>query len=140
MPTYGCGVKRQDREGLLDWGDGIFQGWRGTALPYLVRMNTIIETPFFTRKSAQVWQPFERDAFINFIAKNPMAGVVIPGSGGIRKVRWSKEGTGKRSGVRVVYYNKTAFETWLLAVYAKNEVENLSINALKMMKEDIHGQ
>ncbi len=49
-------------------------------------------------------------------------GVVIPGSGGVRKLRWCAEGRGKRGGVRVIYYWRTRQgEIWLLTIYAKNE-------------------
>lgn len=48
----------------------------------------------------------ERIAFINWIAANPLSGDVIPHSGGCRKVRWSRNGIGKRGGVRVIYFNQ----------------------------------
>ena len=112
---------------------------RGTALPYLAGMNTIIEFQVFHQKASRLLTEPELDELICFIASNPYSGVVIPGSGGIRKLRWSRQGTGKRSGVRVVYYNKTRTETWLLAIYAKSEKESLSVNALLRMKESIDG-
>jgi hypothetical protein len=43
-------------------------------------------------------------AFVDFIARNPEAGDVIPETGGVRKIRWSRQGSGKRGGVRVVYF------------------------------------
>jgi hypothetical protein len=48
----------------------------------------------------------ERLEFVGWIAANPLAGDVIPGSGGCRKVRWSRSGMGKRGGVRVIYFNR----------------------------------
>ncbi|OQW94205.1 MAG: transcriptional regulator, partial [Beggiatoa sp. IS2] len=63
---------------------------------------------------------------------------VIPGSGGVRKVRWSRKGSGKRGGVRVIYYNRlTNGEIWLLLIYAKSEQENIPAHILKAIKTEI---
>ena len=103
-------------------------------------MNTIIETRVFTKKAAAIWSEPEKDDFIGFIARTPLAGKVIPGTGGVRKVRWKRQGTGQRGGVRVIYYNNTLTETWLLTLYAKGDIEDMSVNELKRMREAIHGQ
>lgn len=66
-------------------------------------MLTIVETSIFIKYAKMVWNDEERVEFINWIAANPLAGDVIPNSGGCRKVRWSREGMGKRSGVRVIF-------------------------------------
>jgi len=65
---------------------------------------TVVEVDLFPAKAAEVWNDSERLEFISFIAQNPEAGHLIPGSGGVRKVRWSRAGAGKRGGVRVIYY------------------------------------
>ena len=65
---------------------------------------TIVETVPFLRQAASLWKEDERRAFVDFIAANPEAGAVIPDTGGVRKIRWSRPGTGKRSGVRVIYF------------------------------------
>ena len=62
---------------------------------------TVAETPLFVRQAAEVWDEAEHDAFVTFIASNPEIGDVIPDTGGVRKVRWSRAGSGKRGGVRV---------------------------------------
>ena len=77
--------------------------------------------------------------FVVYIADTPDAGEVVPGSGGVRKIRWSKEGAGKRGGVRVIYFNSANKETWLLTMYAKSERENISAHELKKIKEAING-
>lgn len=59
---------------------------------------TVIETAMFRRYASDVWDDDERVAFIDFIAENPEAGDVIRETGGLRKVRWSREGMGKRGG------------------------------------------
>ena len=57
---------------------------------------------------------------------------MVPGSGGIRKVRWSRAGTGKSGGVRVIYYVRTVQEDIvLLTLYAKSKTDNLTGAKLK---------
>ncbi|UZE28495.1 hypothetical protein LOY63_24805 [Pseudomonas asplenii] len=72
-----------------------------TALPYFLPMYTIIETEVFKRSAEPIWDEGERHEFIIWIAGNPLAGDVIPGTGGLRKVRWSRMGMGKQGGTRV---------------------------------------
>jgi hypothetical protein len=62
-------------------------------------------------------------------------GSVIRGSGGVRKVRWVREGTGKSGGVRIVYLTRNEIgEIYLLTMYAKSESENISLNTLKEIR------
>jgi hypothetical protein len=69
----------------------------------------------------------ERAGLVNYLAYHPMAGVMVPGSGGVRKLRWGLEGRGKRGGARVIYfYHDVDMPLFLLEAYAKNERENLS--------------
>jgi len=85
-------------------------------------MRTVIETPTFQKQAAKLWSEDERLSFIDWIAANPLAGDVIPGADGARKVRWSRAGSGKSSGVRVIYFNLSAQEVVLLvAAYGKAE-------------------
>jgi hypothetical protein len=101
-------------------------------------MFTVIETPTFSRLAEDYWTEEERGAFAAFIAVNPDAGDVVPGSGGVRKVRWGLAGRGKRGGVRVIYYNRLADgEIWLLLVYGKNVRENIPAHVLRQIKEEI---
>ena len=102
-------------------------------------MHTIIETSTFSAKATKAWTPTVYEDFIVYIANNPFAGEVVPGSGGVRKVRWGKDGAGKRGGVRVIYFNSAAEETWLLTLYAKNERESIPAHELKKIKEAING-
>jgi hypothetical protein len=66
-------------------------------------VQEVIEIPVFDRYASDIWTMVERDTFIAWIANNPLAGDLIPGTGGLRKVRWSRAGMGKRSGARVIY-------------------------------------
>ena len=61
---------------------------------------TVVETPQFPRQAGDVWTEDERTGFVDFIARNPEAGDVIPETGGVRKLRWRRQGSGKRGGVR----------------------------------------
>jgi hypothetical protein len=64
---------------------------------------------------------------VNFIARNPEAGDVIPETGGVRKLRWGRAGSGKRGGARVIYfYHDARRPLYLLMVYAKAQQEDLS--------------
>jgi hypothetical protein len=74
-------------------------------------------------------------AFITFIAHYPEAGAIIPGSGGVRKVRWPRRGAGKRGGVRVIYYfHGEAMPLFLLTVYAKSRRTDLSESEFRIMR------
>ncbi|MCY1501040.1 Toxin HigB-2 [compost metagenome] len=99
-------------------------------------MLTVIETDEFSTWAAKVWSDSEREAFVDWIAANPEAGDVIPGSGGCRKVRWSRAGMGKRGGARVIYFLRLASgEVVLLIVYAKAKFDNLPASFLAKLKE-----
>ncbi|MFT3847298.1 MAG: transcriptional regulator [Propionivibrio sp.] len=101
-------------------------------------MYTVIETPTFVRLASDYWNDEDRTNFINFIAGVPEAGDVVPGSGGVRKVRWGSAGRGKRGGVRVIYFNHLAHgEIWLLLVYGKSVRENIPAHVLRQIKEEI---
>lgn len=101
-------------------------------------MLTVIETPLFSSLWPDYWAEDERGEFASWLANNPESGDVVPRSGGVRKIRWSRQGMGKRGGVRVIYYNRLANgEIWLLLIYAKNENENIPAHVLKAIKEEI---
>ncbi len=99
-------------------------------------MNTVIETAMFLRYAADVWSDDERAEFVDFIAANADAGDVIPGAAPLRKVRWSRDGMGKRGGVRVIYYMTPAKGTVsLLVVYPKSKIDNLSPDFLQALRK-----
>ncbi len=95
-------------------------------------MQTVIETPTFTKQSDKIWSDDERLDFIDFLVKNPTTGDVIPNSDGARKARWSLKNTGKRGGVRIIYFNqKTNGIIYLIAIYKKAEQSNMSNKNIK---------
>jgi hypothetical protein len=107
------------------------------------KLITVAETPLFMRQAAAVWDDAEREAFVEFIARNPEAGDVIPDTGGVRKIRWGRAGTGKRGGVRVIYfYHDADRPLYLLMVYAKARQENLTPDekrAVRKLAEILQG-
>jgi hypothetical protein len=89
------------------------------------RPLTVAETSVFLRQAERLWAEDERAAFVDYIARNPEAGDLVPDTGGIRKVRWGRSGSGKRGGVRVVYfYHDDTMPLYLLLIYAKAQREN----------------
>lgn len=104
-------------------------------------MFTVVETPEFIVWSAKVWSDDERQEFIDWIAVHTDAGDLIPQSGGLRKVRWSREGMGKRGGARVIFYARNdRGEVVLILVYAKAKFDNISPHVLKAVKEKFDAQ
>ena len=104
-------------------------------------MYTIIETPTFCDDADDLWTEDDRSAFFAWLVENPMAGDVVPGSGGCRKVRWARPGMGKRGGARVVYFNRLSEgEIWLLAIYAKAVQSDIPPRLLKAIKEAIENE
>lgn len=101
-------------------------------------MHTVIETEEFEKLWPIYWTEKERDAFAVFIAENSNAGDVVRGSGGVRKVRWSRAGSGKSGGVRVIYFNHMANgEIWLIFIYAKSKKDSIDGSILKELKNEI---
>ena len=99
-------------------------------------MYTVIETAEFMAFASEVWSDEEREDFIDWICDNPLAGDPIPATGGLRKVRWKRQGMGKRSGARVIYYNRLANgNIVLLLVYAKAKFDNIRPELLRKIKE-----
>jgi len=90
-------------------------------------MQTVMETPIFTRRANALLSAQERTDLITLLAWNPLAGDVIPGTGGVRKLRFAGGGRGKRGAFRVVYYVLTG-ELPIVAItlYGKNEKSDLT--------------
>lgn len=104
-------------------------------------MLTIAETEVFSAIWPKYWNADELGEFCAWLALNPEAGDVIPGSGGCRKVRWGMTGRGKRSGVRVIYFNRVdQGKIWLMTMYAKNVRENIDARILARIREMLDGK
>ena len=91
------------------------------------RPVSVIEFAGYRRRASELLTTGQRDAVIDLVAYEPTCGDIIPGSGGLRKVRIGRDGIGKRGGTRVVYYfYNEEFPILLLALYAKNEKSDLT--------------
>ena len=98
-------------------------------------MQTVVETPVFQRRADKLLSAAERRSLIDFLAWNPDAGQEIPGTGGVRKVRYAAQGKGRSGGVRVIYF--VASETtpiYALLIYGKGEQADLSAEQRRKIK------
>lgn len=97
-----------------------------------------IEASVFTR---YVYEYLSEDEYVGlqiYLSRHPEAGKVVPGTGGVRKVRWAISGKGKSGGVRVIYYFKRQDdEIWLLTIYSKSEIENIPAHILRQISKEI---
>ncbi|HBM3285975.1 TPA: type II toxin-antitoxin system RelE/ParE family toxin [Klebsiella michiganensis] len=99
-------------------------------------MFTFIELQGFSKRRQALLPDDEFRAFQEILINDPEAGDTISGTGGFRKIRWSRPGTGKRGGVRVIYYNVTIKgRIYLALIYPKNEQDELSQEQKKMLKQ-----
>jgi hypothetical protein len=113
---------------------------RTTPQEYGLFMLMVIETSLFQKPWPHYWTEDERGAFASCTARHPVAGDVVPESGGIRKVRWGRAGAGKSSGVRVIYFTRsTEGEVVLLTLYAKSKTDNLTGSKLKEIRHALEG-
>ena len=97
-------------------------------------MLTVVETQAYIAKASRLLGEDERADIITQIANHPEAGVLIRGSGGVRKLRHARAGMGKSGGVRVIYFfHNHDFPIFLLTVFAKNERANLSQAEINQM-------
>jgi hypothetical protein len=97
---------------------------------------TFIESAVFERLCALYLDDDEYAELQQFMMETPEAGQVVPGSGGVRKLRWKRKGMGKRGGLRVIYYVRfQPNEFWMLTLYAKTKQENVPAHILKQLKE-----
>jgi hypothetical protein len=101
-------------------------------------MISFVETRLFTRLVQEYLSDDEYSKLQQTLLANPEAGAVIPGSGGIRKLRWGVAGRGKRGGIRVIYFLRTRQgQIWMLTLYPKNVAENIPAHVLKQIKDEI---
>ena len=101
-------------------------------------MLTVVETLLFQKQWPLYWSEEQQGEFAAYIAEYPDAGDVVPESGGIRKVRWGRAGSGKSGGVRVIYFIRSVEEELvLLTLYSKAKTDNITGAKLKEIRRAI---
>jgi mRNA-degrading endonuclease RelE of RelBE toxin-antitoxin system len=96
-------------------------------------MRRLFLLPQYRRDAARLLGAKEQDEMERHIADDPERHPLIPGGSGMWKARWAGSGRGKRGGVRAIYYFAPPDAVYLVAVYAKNEKENLSDSERKAL-------
>ena len=98
----------------------------------MTTLLSVIETRPYLADAERLMSETERSKVVDTIAAAPESGVVIIGTGGLRKLRIPLQGRGKRGGGRVIYwYHSQGHPAALLAVFAKNEADDLSAEQRK---------
>ena len=101
-------------------------------------MAVFFETPVFTRRVTELLSDDEYAELQKVLVADPNAGDLIPGSGGLRKIRWAIQGRGKRGGARIIYYHLISRDQfYILLIYGKNEQDDLSPEQLRMLKKAV---
>jgi hypothetical protein len=94
-----------------------------------------IETNLFTKQLAAYLSDNEYRELQGFLIEKPNAGDLIQGTGGLRKLRWGAGGKGKRGGIRIIYYWQTMQnQIYMMTLYAKNEMKDLSAKEKKLLR------
>ena len=93
----------------------------------MARLVTVAEMPEFVQRAMRLLSREEQMMLVEYLAANPRAGDLIPGTGGVRKLRWARGGRGKSAGVRAIYYfHSDAVPLYLLTIFGKNEKADLA--------------
>jgi hypothetical protein len=93
-----------------------------------VSLQTVVELPSFVKAAAKLLSEEEIADLIIFLATNPQAGDIIKGAKGLRKLRWQRQGMGKRGGARVIYFFYNPYiPVFLFTVYAKADKVDLNM-------------
>lgn len=101
----------------------------------------VIQTRAFSRRIDDLLGPTEYEDLEWYLSCRPDAGPVIPGSDGLRKLRWRSEGKGKRGGIRVIYYwRRSPSMILLLAAFGKGERTDLSKTEMKMLRKLVEAE
>lgn len=104
-------------------------------------MFSFVETRLFTRLVLRYLSDQEYSELQLTLITDPDAGNVIPGSGGVRKLRWRLSGRGKRGGYRVIYFVKrTSRVFWMLTMYPKNVSDYISPEVLRQIRMEVQDE
>ena len=112
-----------------------------TPKAYSGEVFTFIESSIFERVLPAYLNDDEYSELQQYLIQNPEAGEVVPGSGGVRKMRWARPGAGKRGGLRIIYFSRyRPNEFWMLTLYAKAKRENIPAHILKQLLEEFRDE
>jgi len=101
----------------------------------------IAETKSFTARIGDLLDDDDYRALQLELVQRPTAGSVIPGSGGLRKLRWAVAGRGKRGGARVIYFwHPDSARILMLFAYAKNEREDLTVAQRQALRRIVESE
>jgi hypothetical protein len=107
-----------------------------TPLAYIIFVFTFIESSVFEKIRPAYLDEEEYAELQQFMMQNPEAGEIVPGSGGVRKLRWRRAGMGKRGGIRVIHFLRyEPSEFWMLTLYAKAKQDNIPAKTLRQLLE-----
>ena len=98
-----------------------------------------IETHFFTERISKLLTDQEYRQLQSELTQSPKKGDVIPGGGGLRKLRWGIGARGKRGGIRVIYYLEIKDRIYMLFAYDKSRQGDLTREQLKTLSEYVQG-
>ena len=102
-------------------------------------MHTVVELPEYMRRAKRLLSEDNSQELINYLAEHPEEGIIMPGTGGIRKLRWARTGMGKRGGVRVIYYyHNEQMPIYLLTLYSKGVKDDLNPSERRALREFVH--
>ncbi len=97
-------------------------------MDYNKKRFTVAELPEYLKQARRLLAEQERRDIVQYLAAPPGAGDLMVGTGGVRKLRWGRQSTGKSGGVRVIYYvHSELMPVYLLTIFGKNERANLSL-------------
>lgn len=104
-------------------------------------MLEFIESPIFAKQVREYLSDDEYASLQWELIKNPNSGSIIPGSGGLRKLRWARKGQGKSGGYRVIYYWRNhKDEIWLISMYSKNIRSTISTQWIRKIREELENE
>lgn len=107
-------------------------------MPYNSNMFSFIETPIFTRLVGEYLSDEDYGRLQHELIRNPKAGAVIRGSGGVRKIRWAAAGRGKRGGYRIIYFVRDSKGIiWMLTMHSKSVADSIPSQILRQIREEI---
>ena len=104
-------------------------------------MYCFLETKLFSRLVVEYLSDDEYQELQKVLIDDPEAGTVVPGTGGVRKLRWRTAGRGKRGGYRVIDFARVEHGAiWMLTMYPKNVKETIAAHVLRAIRDEVENE